>query len=145
MKALCTFHVRFRKQSLPLLVRGTQLIMIVSHRLEPMTPRAARCRRRAGAQTALAEKRQRVPGRGKRKISSRQADSTTVPQQLSGVRCSDIDSRTSMNGRAVHYRQHEGCKDRQGHVDVHDGRAEPLPPVAYVMMIISHILVHQLV
>ena len=64
---------------------------------------------------------------------------------LSGVRCSDIDSRTSMNGRAVHYRQHEGCKDRQGHVDVHDGRAEPLLPVAYVMMIISHTPVHQLV
>ena len=55
---------------------------------------------------------------------------------LSGVRCSDIDSRTSMNGRAVHYRQHEGCKDRQGHVDVHDGRAEPLLPVAYVMMML---------
>ena len=53
MKALCTFHVRFRKQSLPLLVRGTQLIMIGSHRLEPMTPRAARFPARfAGAELA---------------------------------------------------------------------------------------------
>ena len=154
MKTLCTFHVRFRKQSLPLLVRGTQLIMIGSHRLEPMTPRAARFPARFTGELArrqLLRKRDsglQAAGKGKYPLGrltatpSRRGLSNTnqrlsVPQQLSGVRCSDIDSRTSMNGRAVHYRQHEGCKDRQGHVDVHDGRAEPLLPVASVMMIIS--------
>ena len=129
MKALCTSHVRFRNQSLSLPVRGTQLIMIGSH--QPVGTDDSPSQ----AQSWRADVYSSRP-REKANILSKQADSSTAPQQLSGVRCSDIDSHASMNSRAVHYRQHEGCKDRQGHVDVHDGRAEPLLPVAYVMMII---------